>query len=424
MAQKINYNLELLTKFCSDNSITLLKDYSGEVVNRETRIEGKCLTRGCENNFDKTFRNLYKINGYCKECTLEIGKKNKIITNNKKFGYDYPAQSKVIKNKTTETIDKNKTENPMYHQEIISKMKQTCLEKYGKEHPMYIQDFKDKQKVTCFKNHGVEYSMQSKEVKKKCIDTWIAKHGVAHISQSEDIKLKKINTCKENYGCENPLQNEKIRKKIRETCIETYGCENPSQSEDIKLKKINTCKENYGCEHPLQNEEIMKKVKETCITTYGYEHPLQNEEIIKKLQKTCLEKYGAKSPQQNAEIAEKTLKSSFSRKEYTLPSGKVINIQGYEPYAIDELIETINEDEIKTGASNVPEIWYIDEEGKKHRYYVDIYLPSKNICIEVKSTWTYKMKNVLIKQKAVKDAGYDCQIWVYDKKGEKVECIL
>lgn len=30
MAQKINYNLELLTKFCSENNITLLKDYSNE----------------------------------------------------------------------------------------------------------------------------------------------------------------------------------------------------------------------------------------------------------------------------------------------------------------------------------------------------------------------------------------------------------
>jgi hypothetical protein len=30
----------------------------------------------------------------------------------------------------------------------------------------------------------------------------------------------------------------------------------------------------------------------------------------------------------------------------------------------------------------------------------------------------------LLKQKAVKDAGYNCEIWVYNSKGEKVECIV
>ena len=61
----VKYNLDLLIKFCNENHITLLKDYSGEKVNIETRINGKCLTPSCENNFDKTFGQLYKINGYC-----------------------------------------------------------------------------------------------------------------------------------------------------------------------------------------------------------------------------------------------------------------------------------------------------------------------------------------------------------------------
>ena len=131
MAQKINYNLELLTKFCSDNSITLLKDYSGEVVNRETRIEGKCLTRGCENNFDKTFRNLYKINGYCKECTKNIRKEKVKATCLKNHGVENPFQSKEIK----------------------EKMKTTWLEKYGVENPFQSQEIKEKMKTTWLDNH-------------------------------------------------------------------------------------------------------------------------------------------------------------------------------------------------------------------------------------------------------------------------------
>jgi hypothetical protein len=34
------------------------------------------------------------------------------------------------------------------------------------------------------------------------------------------------------------------------------------------------------------------------------------------------------------------------------------------------------------------------------------------------------MENVLLKQQAVKDAGFYCEIWIYNSKGEKVEYIV
>ena len=39
--------------------------------------------------------------------------------------------------------------------------------------------------------------------------------------------------------------------------------------------------------------------------------------------------------------------------------------------------------------------------------------------------WTYKLhtENVLIKQQAVKDKGYECEIWIYNHKGEKLQII-
>jgi len=119
---------------------------------------------------------------------------------------------------------------------------------------------------------------------------------------------------------------------------------------------------------------------------------------------------------------EKNIKSSYSKKDYTYPSGRIDQIQGYEHYALDELIinEKINESDIITGCRNVPEIWYHDENGKNHRYYVDIFIPSQNRCIEVKSEWTYTKPNVLCKQKATEELGYKYEIWVYDKKGNKI----
>jgi hypothetical protein len=122
---------------------------------------------------------------------------------------------------------------------------------------------------------------------------------------------------------------------------------------------------------------------------------------------------------------EKASKNAYKLKEYILPSGRVEKVQGYEHYALDELIinEKMNETDIITGCKNVPTIWYNDETGKKHRHYVDIFIQSQNRCIEVKSTWTAKKKKdcIFLKQNAAKELGYKYEIWVYDCKGIRVE---
>ena len=54
---------------------------------------------------------------------------------------------------------------------------------------------------------------------------------------------------------------------------------------------------------------------------------------------------------------------------------------------------------------------------------MDIFIPSKNKCIEVKSTWTAEKKkdNIFLKQSAGKELGYNYEIWVYDSKGVRRE---
>ena len=333
-APKIRYNLELLTKFCYENHITLSEVYV-ENITRETEISGYCLTQGCGNIFKKKFRILKETGGYCKECT----------DNNKK-----------------------------------DKSKATCLEKYGVENPMFIQETKDKIIATCLEKYGVEHPLQSQEIKEK--------------SKA---------TCLKNFGVEHPLQSQEVRDKIKETCLEKYGVE-----------------------HPMFTQEIKDKIKSTCLEKYGVENPFQSQEVRDKIKETCLEKYGVENPSQNPEVAERTSKASYSRKDYTLPSGKIIQVQGYEPYALDELVKIFNEDEIITGSGSVPEIWYDDDEGLNHRHFVDIFIPSQNKCIEVKSTWTAEKKkdNIFKKQQAGKHLGYNYEIWIYNSKGEKVECIV
>jgi hypothetical protein len=243
------------------------------------------------------------------------------------------------------------------------------------------------------------------------------------------LKFERIkNTMVDKYGVEYAAQSQIFIDKMKETTLERYGVENANQSEEIREKIRQTNLEIYGVEYGLQNVNVKEKRKLTNLEKYGFENPLQNEEIKKKIREQNLEKYGVEHPSQNQEIMEKQIKSSYYLKDYKLPSGELIKIQGYEHYALDELLkcENINENDIITGSKNVPIVWYNDAADKKHRHYVDIYIPLQNKCIEVKSTWTFKMQKetIFLKQNAAKEVGYLYEIWVYDNKGNKVEIYI
>ena len=240
------------------------------------------------------------------------------------------------------------------------------------------------------------------------------------------LKFQRIkNTMVDKYGVEYAAQSQVFMDKMRETSLERYGVENANKNEDVKEKIRQTNLERYGVEYGLQSEEVKEKRRVTNLEKYGFENPLQREEIKEKSKQTSLEKYGVEHPSQCKEIYEKMNKKSYYIKDYILPSGNVIKIQGYEHFALDELLqkENINEHDIITGCSNVPTIWYNDENSKHHRHYVDIFIPSQNRCIEVKSTWTFtKQKDIVfLKQKSAKELGYLYEIWVYDIKGNKVQ---
>jgi len=213
------------------------------------------------------------------------------------------------------------------------------------------------------------------------------------------------------------------RKTAKNTILLKYGVENISQSEQIKNKKKETTLKNYGVEHNSQSDIIKNKKIETCLKNNGVEYPQQSESIKNKSKNTCLNNYGVERPNQNEKIMEIVSKKCYKQKKIILPSGKEIQCQGYEPFALDDLIKNINEDDIITGCKNVPTIWYYDINGKKHRHYVDIFIPSQNKCVEVKSTWTIKKTkaNIFEKQEAGKKLGYEYEIWVYDTKGNRVE---
>ena len=285
----------------------------------------------------------------------------------------------------------------------------------------------EKRKTTNLEKYGCEYPQQNKEIKDKIKATNLEKYGCEYPQQNKEIKERSKESCFKNFGCEHPQQNKEVREKGKATNLEKYGCEKPLQNKKIKEQMKATNLEKYGCECSAQNKEVKEKIKTTNLEKYGCEHAFQSEEVKEKIKATNLEKYGCEHPFQNAEISEKASKNAYKSYDYTFPSGRIEKIQGYEKYMLNDLLkEGILEEHIIVNRTEVPEVWYKDTSGKERRYFVDCFIKSQNRCIEAKSTWTAEKKQdyIYLKQQALKDTGYKCEIWVYNGKGVMVEKIL
>jgi len=440
----IKYTKELLNNYCQENNVKLIKDYSNEKIWCEMSLEGKCSNTDCVNTFKKLFKNLIKYGSFCIQCN-KSKKQNCIIFNwkllqsycsekNIKLDKDYSKEKLSVDTRIIGTCENTECENNFdrkfrnlvqfgalcngcFYKKRTDITKKSNKEKYGVEFVSQVPEIRQKAKNTTMERYGVEYATQSDIVQEKTIKTNLKKYGVERASKSKEVQNKTKETCLEKYGVENYFQSNDKKIKSINTCLEKYGVENPSQNENIKIKKEDTCIKNYGVKCPFQMEETKQKNRLVMIEN--------KDDIMEKRRKTCLEKYGVEHHTQNSEIMEKQSKNAYKLKEYTLPSGNIIKFQGYENYALDEILQDgILEEDIINGCKNVPEIWYEDKNGIKHRHYVDIFIPSQNRCIEVKSTWTAEKKKdcIFLKQKSGKELGYLYEIWVYDNKGKKVEC--
>ncbi len=276
----------------------------------------------------------------------------------------------------------------------IKKM-QTCIQTYGVSNPSQVDEIKNKKEETSIKNYGVAYALQSKTVRLERENTNIEKFGVKNLAQSDNVKLKIKTVFNEKYGG-HPMYNDVIKTKVKETCLTKYGGY-PAESEIVKEKMKNTWFEKYGC-WPQSHPDISQKTKNTNIKNYGVSYPSQNQDIMAKVQETS-KKY----------------------KKYTLPSGKIINVQGYEPFALNILLKTYNENQIITDRNLISRIKYSIDNKDKY-YFPDIYIPSENRIIEVKSTWTFSLDTdkILCKRDATIAEGYIFELWIFNCKGERV----
>lgn len=214
--------------------------------------------------------------------------------------------------------------------------------------------------------------------------------GVETSKRFEMLNVYRLPYCE---GC----SKVKMIEKGKATCMEKYGVDNASKNEEIKKKITDGWKEKYGG-HPKQTKEVQDKWKSTCVNVYGG-HPNQNKEVQAKSEAT-----------------------SYKFRDYMMPSGEIVKVQGYENIALDELVQKYEEEDIVVGRSNIPTIEYHIND-VKHVYFPDFFIKSENKIIEVKSEWTIQLRRGNVQEKALATikAGYKYEIWIYNDRKVKVE---
>jgi len=93
----------------------------------------------------------------------------------------------------------------------------------------------------------------------------------------------------------------------------------------------------------------------------------------------------------------------YKFKEYVLPSGKMVKVQGFEPQVLDEIFSKYSEDDVE-----IRKFVRYEFDGKMRNHYPDIYIKSENKIIDVKSHFTFHkhVEKNIAKQKSLIEQGF------------------
>jgi len=105
---------------------------------------------------------------------------------------------------------------------------------------------------------------------------------------------------------------------------------------------------------------------------------------------------------------ERSLCNLISKKEYILPSGKIIYMRGYEPNFLDYIFKNnlFDESDVIVNPKSVK--YFCSIKNKLRTYYPDFYIKSINLIVEIKSSWIKLLQseiNVKDKQKSIRKLG-------------------
>jgi hypothetical protein len=226
-----------------------------------------------------------------------------------------------------------------------------------------------------------------------------------------------------------------LKKDLEGVCL--YCKVNQTKFTNLTLGYKTYCSSKCCCqseEHRLavsnrfvNNPNVLESFRQKSKESYNSESAKQR---IQKALKTKEEKYGSeyfsnvvkdvwskRSIAEKLAIAEKSMLTKSKRNWYKPYqwNDKTYPVQGYEPFVLDFLTENGFTDFV-IGAKNVPKFRYQINE-KEQTYYPDIFLPSLNLIVEVKSKFTFdehSQRNE-IKKESVLKAGYNFTFVIFHR---------
>jgi len=219
----------------------------------------------------------------------------------------------------------------------------------------------------------------------------------------------------------------------------------PEQIQVQVEKSKETFRKKYGVEWATQSTDYKSRARETKLVRYGNEYYNGNKktsrawqsktdkeiaDIVNKRRSTCLERFGVENALMKPQARKNSAKSNSNGREYTLPSGRVVGVRGYEDTAISILLKTYAESDLllddRKTKYQLPVFEYIDHRRHILKYYPDIYIELENKLIEVKSLWWWdgngadryksRLDNNIRKKDAVLAAGYRYEVWLFTDK--------
>jgi len=253
---------------------------------------------------------------------------------------------------------------------------------------------------------------------------------------------KLIKDIRSNFSDE---KNAKINEKRSNTNLIRYGVKqntsNPEIKARIKATRQQTMDDGRTKEEHIQENARLGKLKKYGDINYNNRQKIRKtkaaqsdevkREISEKRRKTNKERFGVECVLLLS--TSKIAAANAKIKEFVLPSGRIVRVQGNEPLAIAKLLESYDEDSIwisdarNISTCNMPIINWIDNQRKHVRYYPDIYIPKENRIIEVKSRWWYdgngaekyksRLENNQRKKQACISKGYHFEFWIYETDG-------
>lgn len=247
---------------------------------------------------------------------------------------------------------------------------------------------------------------------KKCMLTTLTNMGISVESLSDDNIIQ----------IWSELQKNNVIKRMRNTLKNHDIYHDDMSDDDIRSEYSRFI--SYLQRNRSDNEK--KQISEKMSNRHKQRSKEDKEKIEKKRRATNLIKYGCENVMQSAEIIKRSVKKSKSYRNYTMPSGRIIKIQGYEDLVLDFLIKNrkINEDNIIVEKDKIPKIEYINSsDNQNHRYYPDIYLKEQNILIEVKSDFLFKKEKdvILLKKRACENLGFKFHLVVLHSRKSQIK---